>query len=74
MGKNRPADRQSEDRLPVDWKQCKCRYDSVKSARYEDVLKKLSEVGSMSREECERAAFVIVERDGLARDDHSDDD
>jgi hypothetical protein len=37
-------------------------------------LKDFFEVRSMSREECELATFVIVERDGFARDGDLDDE
>lgn len=49
-------------------------YSPNSAANYQRVLRKLKAVGCMSKEECERAAFVIIEKEqclkaGIVYDD-----
>jgi hypothetical protein len=63
-----------EDRLPTDWKLQRDRYSVPLAMKYKRILRKLELLDCMSKEECERAAFVFVSRTekeeaGLSLDD-----
>ncbi|MBY0587763.1 hypothetical protein K2X85_11345 [bacterium] len=62
-----PSDDDSENRLPADWKSQRDSYDRASAVNYARILRGLRAVGSMSSEECERAAFVLVEKENCLR-------
>lgn len=51
------------DRLPSDWKRRRAKYTASSAANYARVLRKLTALKCMSQDECERAAFVIIEKE-----------
>lgn len=59
---NDVSDRLS-DRLPSNWKRRRANYTATSAANYERVLRKLEAVNCMTQDECERAAYVIIEKE-----------
>lgn len=63
MAYSSDLDDRLSDRLPSDWKRRRANYSATSAANYERVLRKLEAVNCMTRDECERAAFVIIEKE-----------
>jgi hypothetical protein len=67
MSTSSAADERLSDRLPRDWKRRRAKYSAASAAHYMRVLRKLVALDCMSQDECERAAYVIVEKEGFRR-------